>query len=137
MPARAEPLGGGYWGPLGKPPPSPKDGQWLRISGASLFPIGVIRAGAGGLSIYASEPVRCAEWLDGDASTCAGLRTYGWWGVGFGSLLAISGAVLLAIGLKQGRDHARWQQQWGRRGWRSRAWRAHVRQGVPANGARF
>ena len=110
--APAEPLGGGYWGPLGKPPPAPPDGAWQRTTGTIILPLGLLRVGAGVLSIYASQSPRCEAWLDGDPTTCRGLRSYGYWGIAFGGLMAVTGATLLGLGVVQGRRYETWRQQW-------------------------
>lgn len=107
-----EPLGGGYWGPLGKAPPAPQDGAWQRTSGSVILPLGILRAGAGALSVYASRSPRCESWLDGNESTCNGLRVYGYWGLGFGVAMAAAGAAFLAIGVAKGRRYAEWERQW-------------------------
>ena len=125
----APPLGGGYWGPLGKAPPAPEDGAWQRTSGSVILPLGILRAGAGALSVYASQTPRCESWLDGNETTCNGLRVYGYWGLGFGVAMAAAGAAFLAIGVAKGRRYAEWQRQW--------SFRASVRPGASDVGFRI
>ena len=106
------PLGGGYWGPLGKAPPAPPDGAWQRTTGLVILPLGILRAGAGALSVYASQPPRCEAWLDGNDTTCTGLRRYGYWGLAFGAAMAVAGASFLVLGVVKGRRYAEWETKW-------------------------
>jgi hypothetical protein len=77
-----------------------------------MLPLGILRAGAGALSIYASKTPRCEAWLDGNETTCNGLRAYGYWGLAFGAAMAITGATFLALGVARGRRYAEWKRQW-------------------------
>lgn len=118
--ATPEPLGGGYWGPLGRPPPAPDDGRWLTWTGAVMLPLGVLRVGMGGVFLYGAAPSRCGDWFGDDFANepgrCGSLATYGYWGIAFGAVMAVTGAVLLGVGAHRARAYRRWKVQWGWRG---------------------
>ena len=118
--ATQEPLGGGYWGPLGRPPPAPDDGRWLTWTGAVMLPLGILRVGMGAVFLYGAAPSRCGAWFGEDFANepgrCGSLATYGYWGIAFGAVMAVTGAVLLGVGAHRARAYRRWKVQWGWRG---------------------
>ncbi len=72
--------------------------------GSVMFSLGMIRAGAGGVSVYlATRPEVCKE-------SCRSMNGYGWAGVGYGGLMAVTGAVMLIIGAAQRAEHGRWER---------------------------
>lgn len=104
---------GGYWGLNEKRDPEPKDGRTNQTVGAILLPLGLLRTGAGAINVYTASGDRCARIFGLDPEGCSSLRAYGWWGVGFGGLMAITGAVFLGIGFKQKAEHDRWRRRYG------------------------
>lgn len=100
----AAPPPGGYWKFGERNVPEPPDGVDALTVGSVMFSLGVIRAGAGAVSVYmATRPDLCG----GD---CASLRLFGWSGVGLGALMFVSGFVTFTVGLAQKRKHERWQR---------------------------
>ena len=106
---------GGYWDMDRTRAPEPKDGHDDIVAGSVLVPIGLIAAGSAAATVWLSAPGHCAErWAALDAAPtveqCKGLRNLGIARVSYGSLMAISGAVLLGIGLHRREKHRRWQR---------------------------
>lgn len=100
----AEPAPGGYWRFGEQSVPEPPDGQDALTIGAVIFSLGLIRAGAGGVSVYlATRPDVCKDG-------CRSMNVYGLAGVGFGGLMAVTGAVMLIIGAAQQARHRRWER---------------------------
>jgi hypothetical protein len=116
-PSAEEPIGG-YWGLSERRPPEPKDGRTELFIGAALFPLGLLRAGAGIATSWVSRPAGCpelAEKYDADEADCASLYAYGFYGIAFGGLMAVTGAVLLGIGGHRAKKHAEWEEAAGYR----------------------
>lgn len=100
----APPAPGGYWRFGEQSVPEPPDGEDMLTIGAVMFSLGMIRAGAGGVSVYlATRPEVCKE-------SCRSMNGYGWAGVGYGGLMAVTGAVMLIIGAAQRAEHDRWER---------------------------
>lgn len=100
---------GGYWtiSEQRERQREPLDGEDELTVGSVLFSLGLLRAGAGLLSVWmAEQPSMCPDTEQG----CGGLRTYGWVGVGEGGVLTGTGIVFLAIGASRRRQHQRWQR---------------------------
>lgn len=104
---------GGYWGVGEKREPEPLDGKESLTVGAILFPLGMLRAGAGAINVVTTNGNRCAEIYGFDDDSCQSFRIYGWWGIGFGSLMAVTGAVFLGIGLQRKNEHDAWRRRYG------------------------
>ena len=104
---------GGYWGLHERRDPEPKDARTSLTVGAILLPLGVLRAAAGGVTVYTAGDARCNDIYNLDPKDCGSLRAYGWWGVGFGALMAVTGAVFLGIGFKQRAKHDEWRRKYG------------------------
>jgi hypothetical protein len=108
-PSEAPP--GGYWslGEQRERAREPLDGEFELTVGSVLFSLGLLRAGAGALSVWmAGRPDLCpSSDTDGD---CSGLRIYGWVGVGEGALMFGTGIVYLAIGATRRARHQRWER---------------------------
>ena len=106
---------GGYWtlGEARDRQTEPPDGERALTIGSVLFPLGLLRAGAGGINVWmATQPSRCPS------NTTAGCRTFaafGWYGVAEGGLMLVTGIVYLAIGGSQRAKHQRWEA--GDRAW--------------------
>lgn len=95
---------GGYWQFGEQNVPEPDDGDEALTIGSVIFSLGLIRAAAGGVSVYlATRPEVCKDG-------CRSMNLYGWGGVGFGGLMAVTGAVLLIVGAAQRAEHLRWQR---------------------------
>jgi hypothetical protein len=112
---------GGYWSLGERSEPEPPDGHDALTIGAVVFSLGLIRAGAGGATVYMStRPELCA--ID-----CGSTAAFGWAGVGFGALMFASGLLSMSIGLAQRAKHERWQRgelsvvPWSRRSHASRS----------------
>ncbi|MFV8752573.1 hypothetical protein ACNOYE_18655 [Nannocystaceae bacterium ST9] len=95
---------GGYWSLGERSVPEPPDGHDALTIGSVIFSLGLIRAGAGGVSVYmATRPDLCA-------ANCRSLGVFGWSGVAFGGLMFATGLVLMSVGAAQKAKHQRWQQ---------------------------
>lgn len=100
---------GGYWtlGEQREREREPLDGEDELTVGSVLFSLGLLRGGAGLLSVWmAGRPTLCPDAEQG----CGGLRTFGWVGLGEGGLLAGTGIVYMAIGASRRRQHQRWER---------------------------
>ena len=112
-PPAPEEVIGGYYERSELREPEPEDGEGRVMIGSILLSLGALRVGVSAGSIVTMAPGRCQEIYGAAASerTCAGLRTYGYVGVGYGSLMVVTGAVFLGWGLVlRGR-----YQSWARR----------------------
>lgn len=106
---------GNYWDMDRTRAPEPKDGQEELIAGSILVPLGVIAVSSSAATIWLSAPGHCqARWKALDATPtdqqCKGLRTFGIVRVSYGSLMVITGAVLLGIGLTRREKHRKWER---------------------------
>jgi len=91
----------------------PDDGNMNRLIGSILFPLGFLRAGGAVAMLVTASPERCkGSYGQGVADrTCSGIRTYSWIGIGYGGLMAITGAAFLGIGLAQQSRHRAWKRR--------------------------
>jgi len=106
---------GGYWDMDRTRGAEPKDGYEEIIAGSILVPLGIIAVSSSAATIWLSAPGQCqARWAsvgaDPTADQCKGLRTFGIVRVSYGSLMAITGAVLLGIGLTRREKHRKWER---------------------------
>jgi hypothetical protein len=106
---------GNYWDMDRTRGPEPKDGQDEIIAGSILVPLGIIAVSSSAATIWLSAPGHCeARWgsigADPTADQCKGLRAFGIVRVSYGSLMAVSGAVLLGIGLVRREKHRKWER---------------------------
>jgi hypothetical protein len=70
--------------------------------------------------VWLSAPGYCQErWaaLDAkpDAQACKGVYAFGWVRITYGSLMIVTGAVLLGIGLHHRKQHERWKKNYAMR----------------------
>jgi len=101
---------GGYWSisEQRERRNEPPDGDDDMTIGAVLFSLGLIRAGAAGLTVWlARTPSRCPA---SDPAGCRGLEIYGWFGFGEGGLMVGTGLTYMIIGGVRRIRHARWQR---------------------------
>lgn len=93
----------------------PVDGEEKVLTGSILFPLGVLRAGMGGVMYAIASPAYCQRVYGPKTteSTCNGLQIYGLVGIGMGSLMAVTGAVFLGWGLSQRARHRQWMRERG------------------------
>ncbi|MCB9700351.1 MAG: hypothetical protein H6711_00500 [Myxococcales bacterium] len=89
----------------------PNDGETNTLVGSILFPLGLLRAGAAVAILVTAAPGTCQERYGTGISdrSCQSLRTYGWVGIGYGGLMAVTGAAFLGIGLVQRSRHRTWK----------------------------
>lgn len=102
---------GGYWS-LGEQRDrqrEPKDGEEELTIGSVLLSLGLLRAGAGAVTIWMGDQPRFCDPAD-PTTDCGSLRTYGWVGVGEGGLMFTTGIVYLAIGAHHRRRHDAWRR---------------------------
>jgi hypothetical protein len=101
---------GGYWtlGEQHERSGEPLDGDDDLTIGSVLFSLGILRAGAGVLTIVmAGDPELCPLT---QPRGCSGLRNYGWVGVAEGGLMFGTGLTYLAIGAARRQRHRRWER---------------------------
>lgn len=93
----------------------PVDGEEKVLTGTILLPLGLLRAGMGGVMYVIASPNYCTRVYGPKTSdsTCDGLQIYGLVGIGMGSLMAVTGAVFLGLGLSQRARYRRWKQERG------------------------
>ncbi|NVB36943.1 hypothetical protein G6O69_03815 [Pseudenhygromyxa sp. WMMC2535] len=99
---------GGYWSLAEtREHQEPPTGDKELTIGSVLFSLGLIRAGAGAVTVWmASKPNLCPASSDSDCQAYGG---FGWYGVAEGGALTIIGIVYLSIGASQRNRHTRWQ----------------------------
>ncbi len=95
---------GGYYGVGELPEIPPPDGERAILTGSILFPIGVLRAGAGAIQVYTATPPRCSF----TPSSCQGLTIFGFVGVSTGILMMGTGLTFLSIGLVRRQRYRSW-----------------------------
>jgi hypothetical protein len=101
---------GGYWTVAEQHERSrePLDGDDELTIGSVLFSLGIIRAGAGVLTILMGyQPELCPIT---QPRGCSGLRNYGWVGVAEGGLMFGTGLTYMAIGAVRRQRHRRWER---------------------------
>ena len=96
---------GGYYGVGQVPETPPPDGERAIITGSVLFPLGVIRTALGFMQVELAKPERCQYTPE----SCRGLTTYGWIGVSYGGISAVTGLAFLGIGLSRRNRLRRWR----------------------------
>jgi hypothetical protein len=101
---------GGYWtvAEQHERESEPLDGEDELTIGSVLLSLGLVRAGAGVISVWmASRPDQCPL---SDPGACSGLRNYGWVGVAEGGLMFATGITYLAIGAVRRQRYRRWER---------------------------
>lgn len=93
----------------------PDDGQNQVTLGSILFSLGGLRLGAGVVGYLTASPDNCAQVYGKTTSdkTCSGLQIYGASGMALGGLMAVTGVVILSLGLVKRQRHRRWLQERG------------------------
>jgi hypothetical protein len=121
--ARGRPIGG-YLDPNATKEIPPHDGEKKLIVAYILLPLGTLATVTGALSTWATEPEHCQERLGKLASRiseddCPGLYKLNIVRTTYGSLMVVTGAVLLGLGLRDRKRHREWV---GRHGARLSPW---------------
>jgi hypothetical protein len=99
---------GGYWTLAeAHEQEQPLDGEEQLTIGSVLLSLGLLRAGAGVISVYMAEDPKLCPLTQ--PKGCSGLRNYGWVGVAEGGLMFGTGITFLAIGLARRERHRRWK----------------------------
>jgi hypothetical protein len=111
---------GGYWDAERARPPEPKDGEEEVLVGSIILPIGIISAASSAAMVWLSTPGHCQQrWatIDAhpDASACKGVYAFGWVRITYGSLMVITGAALLGVGLHRRHQHQAWDRRYALR----------------------
>jgi hypothetical protein len=96
---------GGYYAVGEVPETAPPDGEKAIITGSILFPLGTIRLALGFMQVELAKPEHCQYTAD----SCRGLTTYGWIGVSYGAISAVTGLAFLGIGLARKNHLRRWK----------------------------
>ena len=98
---------GGYWtlGEARERQTEPPDGEDELTIGSVLLSLGLLRAGAAGVTIYLARTSRLCPVVE---EQCGGLEIYGYVGLGEGGLMIGTGIVYLAIGATRRRRHREW-----------------------------
>ncbi len=107
---------GGYWDMDRTQGPEPDDGQEQIIAGSILVPLGIISVSSSAATIWLSAPGHCTErWKAVGASPtadqCKGVRTFGIIRVTYGSLMIVTGSVLLGLGTHRREKHRLWERK--------------------------
>lgn len=112
-PPANEEIPGGYFEFGEVREPEPDEGDTKLLIGSILFPLGLLRTGAGAAMLVSASPARCQDRFgqNSSAKTCKNLRTYGWVGTGYGSLMAVTGATFLVWGLVLRSRHRAWKRR--------------------------
>lgn len=106
---------GGYWDVDKSRGREPDDGEDEILAGSIIFPLGLISVGSSAATVWLSTPGHCeSRWQSLGASPdhdqCKGLYAFGWVRLAYGSLMIITGAALLGVGLHRRRKHADWEK---------------------------
>lgn len=107
---------GGYWDMERAHGREPDDGREHIIVGSILLPLGVIAASTAAATVWLSAPGHCKErWAALDAAPtaqqCRGTHVFGIIRVAYGSLMAVTGATLLGIGMHRRELHRKWSRR--------------------------
>lgn len=107
---------GGYWDMDRTQGPEPDDGQEQIIAGSILVPLGILSVSSSAATIWLSAPGHCTErWASvggsPTADQCKGVRTFGIIRVTYGSLMVVTGAVLLGLGTQRREKHRLWERK--------------------------
>jgi len=106
---------GGYHDMMTLRGEEPPDGDGKVTLGSILFSLGMIQFAGGLSSVVMAQPRYCAAIYGASVSDehCNGLQIYGIVGSTFGGLMAISGGVILGLGLIQRQRHRKWKREAG------------------------
>lgn len=107
---------GGYWDLERAHGREPDDGREHIIVGSILLPLGIIAASSSAATVWLSTPGHCKErWAAVDASPtaqqCRGTYVFGIIRVAYGSLMVVTGATLLGIGMHRRERHRQWSRR--------------------------
>ena len=106
---------GGYWDVDKSRGREPADGEDEILAGSIIFPLGIISVGSSAATVWLSTPGHCeSRWqslgASPDRDQCKGLYAFGWVRLAYGSLMIITGAALLGVGLHRRRKHDEWEK---------------------------
>lgn len=106
---------GGYWDVDKSRGREPADGEDEILAGSIIFPLGILSVGSSAATVWLSTPGHCeSRWqslgASPDRDQCKGLYAFGWVRLAYGSLMIITGAALLGVGLHRRRKHAEWEK---------------------------
>ncbi|HRI09483.1 MAG TPA: hypothetical protein PKW35_16795 [Nannocystaceae bacterium] len=106
---------GGYHDRTELRAPEPEDGEGRVMIGSILFSLGLLRVGVSAASVATTSPTRCHSVYGSSVSdrTCNGLRTFGYVGIGYGTLMVGTGVAFLAWGLLLRERHREWVRRRG------------------------
>ncbi|HFE44396.1 MAG TPA: hypothetical protein ENJ18_02735 [Nannocystis exedens] len=112
-PPPTEEIPGGYFEFGEVREPEPDRGDTKRLIGSIVFPLGVLRTGAGAAMLLSASPARCQGSFgqNTSAQTCKNLRTFGWVGIGYGGVMVATGATFLVWGLVLRSRHRAWKRR--------------------------
>lgn len=114
---------GGYWGPTDTKDLEPPDGRRRILIGSIVLPLGVIATVTGAVATYFTVPDHCVDRLgsigvDAKQSRCKGLYALNIVRTTYGSLMIVTGAVFLALGVRDRKANREWHKHHSRRGGR-------------------
>ncbi|MEM7151584.1 MAG: hypothetical protein AAF799_02035 [Myxococcota bacterium] len=114
---------GGYYGKGVVLERAPPDGHRHIVAGSILVPIGFVSAVSSGVGTWMTVPDHCAERLEAlgrtveDPENCRPVFVFNVVRTTYGSLMLISGAVILSLGLLQRQRYRKWRLEHGMRAW--------------------
>ncbi len=125
---------GGYWDLRKTAGREPPDGDDEIIAGSILVPLGTLSVASAASMVWLSAPGHCSERWQSIGATptrdqCKGLLALSIVRVSYGSLMLITGAVLLGVGVTRRNKHRFWE-----RGGSVGAWLDGDRRGRPTAG---
>lgn len=99
---------GGYWslGEARERQGEPPDGEASLSIGSVLLSIGLLRVGSAAINVWMASRSDVCPF---DEKGCASFGNFGWYGVGEGSLMFVTGVVYLAIGGTRRARYQRWK----------------------------
>lgn len=109
---------GGYLGPTETKEVAPKDGERKLLVAYIVLPLGTLAMVSGAVATWLTHPDHCQERLgrfgsDVSPKQCKGLWVLNIVRTTYGSMMVVSGAVLLGLGLRERKRYREWKAKHG------------------------